>query len=111
MTTVKILGDKYVRNGISAAISSFVPDMSADIYYEVIRLIEGKLLFLPENLERLRVSLSESGTIYPGKPSIEENLRLLLAENLTDLLQGSALAAQTYAYQLYLLVSTQYHSK
>jgi len=81
MTTVKILGDKYVRNGISAAISSFVPDMSADIYYEVIRLIEGKLLFLPEHLERLRASLSGSETIYPGKQIIEENLRLLMAEN------------------------------
>ena len=81
MTTGKILGDNYVRNGVSAAISGFVPDMSADIYYEVIRLIEGKLLFLPEHLERLRASLSESAIHYPGEQRIEEHLRLLLAEN------------------------------
>ena len=81
MTTVKISGKKYTINGKSADISGFVPDMSAGIYYEVIRLIEGKLLFLPEHLERLRASISGSATIYPGKQRIEENLRLLIAEN------------------------------
>ena len=49
MITGKILGDKYVIKDISADVSGFVPDMSADIYYEVIRLIDGKLLFLPDH--------------------------------------------------------------
>jgi len=81
MITGKILGSKYVINDISADVSGFVPDMSADIYYEVIRLIGGKLLFLPDHLERLQQSLSESGISYPGHSSLIENLGLLLREN------------------------------
>ena len=60
MITGKILGKKYVINGMSADASGKVPYMSADTYYEVIRLIDGKLLFLSYHLERLRQSLSES---------------------------------------------------
>ena len=81
MITGKILGDKYVINGMSADASGKVPDMSADIYYEVVRLIDGKLLFLPEHLERLRQSISGSGTDYPGDQRIIESLGLLIREN------------------------------
>ena len=66
MITGKILGNKYVVNGNAADVSGFVPDMSADIYYEVIRLIDSKALFLPDHLKRLQLSLSESGIDYPG---------------------------------------------
>jgi branched-chain amino acid aminotransferase len=81
MITGKILGDKYVINGISADASGKVPYMSADTYYEVIRLIDGKLLFLPDHLKRLRQSLSGSGTAYPGSQKIMESLGLLIREN------------------------------
>lgn len=81
MITGKILGTKYVTNSNSADVSGFVPDMSADIYYEVIRLMDGKLLFLTDHLERLQRSLSGSGIPYPGNLAIIENLRLLLKEN------------------------------
>ena len=81
MTTGKILGNRYVINGISADVSGFDPHMSADIYYEVVRLIDGKLLFLPEHLERLRQSISGSGTDYPGNQKVIVNLRLLLEKN------------------------------
>jgi len=81
MTTGKVLGNRYVMNGISADVSGFVPHMSANTYYEVVRLIDGKLLFLPDHLERLRQSISGSGTDYPGNHKIINNLRLLASEN------------------------------
>lgn len=81
MITGKILGNKYVVNGNTADVSGFVPDMSADIYYEVIRLIDSKALFLPDHLKRLQLSLSESGIDYPGDLRIIKNLALLVHEN------------------------------
>jgi len=81
MITGKILGNRYVINGKSADASGFVPDMSADIYYEVVRLIDGKLLFLQDHLKRLEQSISGSGIEYPGKRSILQNLSLLIGEN------------------------------
>ncbi|MDF1573762.1 MAG: aminotransferase class IV [Bacteroidales bacterium] len=61
--------------------SGFVPDMSAEIYYEVVRLIEGKFLFLPDHLNRLQQSISGSGIEYPGHKSITESLALLVTGN------------------------------
>ena len=81
MITGKILGNRYVINDKSADASGFVPDMSADIYYEVVRLIDGKLLFLQDHLERLAQSISGSEIEYPGNARIIQNLRLLLREN------------------------------
>jgi branched-chain amino acid aminotransferase len=81
MTTVKISGETCVINGKPADVSGFVPDLSADIYYEVIRLIDGKLLFLSEHLERLRASLLGSEISCPEKQWFEENLRILISEN------------------------------
>ena len=81
MITGKILGNRYVINGKSADASGYIPDMSADVFYEVVRLIDGKLLFLKDHLERLEQSISGSGIPYPGYTSILQNLRLLLREN------------------------------
>ena len=66
---------------MSADASGKVPHMSADTYYEVIRLIDGKLLFLSDHLERLSQSLSGSGIAYPGSQKIMESLGLLIKEN------------------------------
>lgn len=81
MITGKILGNKYVINGNAVDVSGFVPDMSADIYYEVIRLIDGKVLFLNDHLDRLQHSISGSGIDYPGNHRIINNLALLVNEN------------------------------
>lgn len=81
MITGKILGLRYVQNNEAADVSGFFPDMSADIYYEVVRLIDGRILFLKEHLERLRISISASGIEYPGSSRIRENLALLIREN------------------------------
>jgi branched-chain amino acid aminotransferase len=81
MTTGKILGEKYIINGQPADVAGFSPDMSADVYYEVVRLIDGKILFLTDHLKRLRSSISGSGMEYPGDSVIRENLQLLLEKN------------------------------
>ena len=46
MTTGKVLGEKYIINGEPADTADFNPDMTAGVYYEVVRLIDGKFLFL-----------------------------------------------------------------
>lgn len=81
MITGKILGKTYVINGASADASGFVPDMSTNTYYEVLRLIDGKVLFLQDHLERLRRSLSGSSIPYPGDQQVIETMRLLVKEN------------------------------
>ena len=81
MSSVKTLGETYTINGKSADLSGFIPDMSADIYYEVVRLMDGKLLFLKDHLNRLRHSLAGSGIVYPGIDTILKDLRLLLKKN------------------------------
>ena len=81
MTTEQILGEKYILNGLPADVTSFQADMSAEIYYEVIRIIGGKFLFLKDHLERLGHSLKDSGLIFPGENSIRDSLKSLLKEN------------------------------
>jgi len=87
MSSIKILGETYTINGRSAEVSGLIPDMSADIYYEVVRLIDGKFLFLDDHLERLEHSLAGAGILFPGKDEIKDNLRLLLKSN--SLSQGN----------------------
>lgn len=81
MISGKVLGEKYTINGKLADVAGFTPDMSADIYYEVIRLMDGKYLFLPDHLARLENSLSGSGIDYPGPQIIMQNLKLLQENN------------------------------
>jgi len=81
MRTGKILGRQYIINGKSADAEGYSPDMSADIYYEVVRLMDRKFLFLDDHLERLENSVSGSGLSYPGKEVIKDNLRILQMNN------------------------------
>ncbi len=81
MITGKVLGESYIIDGISADVSEFTPDMSVDIYYEVVRLIDRKFLFLQDHLYRLQNSFSVSGFQFPGFGPIQESLRLLQETN------------------------------
>ncbi|MCK4746519.1 MAG: hypothetical protein KAT15_05765, partial [Bacteroidales bacterium] len=81
MITGKVLGRQYIINRRTADVAGFTPDMSADIYYEVVRLMDRKFLFLDDHLERLQHSLAGSGLQYPGKDSIIDCLRLLQLNN------------------------------
>ena len=81
MITGKILGKTFVVNGISVDISELIPDMSIDIYYEVVRLVNGKVLFLEDHMNRLRDSISGTGLQFPGSREIIENLSVLISNN------------------------------
>lgn len=81
MKATQILGEKYIFNGVPADVSTFQADMSADIYYEVVRIIGGRFLFLKDHLDRLGRSTKESGIIFPGETIIRESLKSLLKEN------------------------------
>jgi len=81
MSAGKILGTKYIYNGTWADVSGFKPDMSVDTYYEVIRLIDGKILFLHDHLKRLKNSLEGSGIEFPGEGILLHHLGLLLKQN------------------------------
>lgn len=81
MTATKILGETYIIDGRTADVSGFTQDMSAEIYYEVIRLVGGKFLFLNDHMERLEHSLAGSGIKSPGDQVIRDNLRLLQLNN------------------------------
>ena len=85
MITGKVLGEKYIIDGIATDTSDFKPDMSADIYYEVIRLMGGKFLFLDDHNKRLRNSLHGTNLKFPGFGPIQENLReLQIANSYTE---------------------------
>jgi branched-chain amino acid aminotransferase len=81
MITRKVLGEKYIVDGVAADVSGYTPDMSADIYYEVVRLVDGKFLFLQDHLLRFQNSLAGSWLEFPGTDVIIESLRLLLIHN------------------------------
>ncbi len=81
MSILKVLGKIIIINGETADSAEFHPGMSADTYYEVVRLIGGKLLFLQDHLDRLSRSLSGSGTEYPGDQTLRHYLKLLLRYN------------------------------
>jgi branched-chain amino acid aminotransferase len=81
MISGKILGKTYVKNGVSVDVSEFIPDVSTDIYYEVVRIMDGKVLFLDDHLIRLQKSISNTDLSFPGINRIIENLSLLLRTN------------------------------
>ena len=81
MTKAGLLGEIYIADGSPAPTSEFIPDMSAEIYYEVVRMIGGRFLFLEDHLVRLEHSLNGSGIPFPGKDRIRESLLLLKRHN------------------------------
>lgn len=87
MTSQKLLGKTYVINGVAEDVSEFSCDMSADIYYEVVRMIDGKILFLKDHLNRLRDSLFGTELTFPGQEAIIESLKLL--QNTNDFKLGN----------------------
>ncbi len=74
----KIRGNTIILDGNPAAISDYVPDAAAGMYYEVIRLINGKLLFAEDHLERLRASCSQAAASCPDREMLLNHLQLLL---------------------------------
>jgi branched-chain amino acid aminotransferase len=73
-----IIGNTIILNGAPAAASDYLPDVAAGMYYEVIRLINGRLLFADDHLERLRSSCSQAAAVCPDHQTLMEHLHLLL---------------------------------
>lgn len=81
MSKSHIIGDIYMVDGHPAEVRDFTPGLSAEVYYEVVRMIDGKFLFLEDHLQRLEHSLEASGLPTPGKETVRENLRVLQRSN------------------------------
>ena len=81
MITGQVTGKKVIINNQPADVSELKIETSADLFYEVIRLMNGKALFLPDHLRRLKQSVQASETLYPGEEAILSNLHLLLEVN------------------------------
>lgn len=82
-----IRGNTLVINGQTADVSGYAPDPSADLYYEVIRVIEGKYLFLEDHLERLQYSCKNRISEYPGTPYIISQLKQLI--EISEIREGN----------------------
>jgi len=74
----KIRGNTIILDGNPAAISDYVPDAAAGMYYEVIRLIDGNLLFADDHMDRLRSSCRQAAAVCPDQETLFEHLLLLL---------------------------------
>lgn len=82
-----IRGNTLIINGQTADASGYAPDPSADLYYEVIRVIDGKYLFLEDHLERLQYSCKNRITGYPGNPYILSQLKQLI--EISEIREGN----------------------
>lgn len=78
-----IWGEILIINGKTADVLGYAPDPSAVIFYEVIRVIGGKYLFLNDHLERLRVSCGDNISNYPGKSTLSSQLQTLIHSSST----------------------------
>lgn len=74
----RIRGNTLIINGKTADASGYTPDPSADLFYEVIRVIDSKFLFMKDHLERLRSSCGNSIPEYPGDSYISLQLKQLV---------------------------------
>lgn len=81
MTTLRATGKYFIENGKVEELSARTPEPAGDTWYEVLRLIKGRLLFLPEHLDRLRSSMSGSGIDHPGDQNLRQDLGLLIRSN------------------------------
>lgn len=78
-----IWGDILVVNGKIADASGYEPDPSATIFYEVIRVINGKFLFLEDHLERLQISCGNNISRFPSKDILKSHLQVLIDSSET----------------------------
>lgn len=76
-----IRGNTIILDGAPAAVSGYLPDAAAGMYYEVIRVIDGKPLFAHDHLERLRSSCKQAAAVCPDRQTLLEHLDLLLQQS------------------------------
>lgn len=69
-----------IQNGEVLAAKDFSPISPVGIIYEVIRLMEGQLLFLDDHLERLQNSCAKSVVTCPEKTILISHLKMLISK-------------------------------
>ena len=74
----KIQGKTLILNGKLADISAFNPERSAGLYYEVIRVMEGRPLFLEDHLARLESSCRKANVNLPELATIRNQIHHLI---------------------------------
>lgn len=75
---MKIEDGPVILNGKVVLKDEYIPVKGASEYYEVVRIIEKKFLFLDDHLERLQMSCIRGGIKFPGKEILKENLLILV---------------------------------
>jgi len=81
MITGQITGNTLILNSEPADISTFQIDLSADIFYEVVRVTDGWIHFLNDHLKRFEKSITSSTLQYPGDEHIKKDLKLLISSS------------------------------
>lgn len=71
--------DLVILNGQPIRAGDYRPGTSTVLIYEVIRLIDGRFLFLDDHLERLRNSCTFSGIKYPDYRTLVNHLKMLVS--------------------------------
>ncbi|MEX0983134.1 MAG: aminotransferase class IV [Bacteroidales bacterium] len=69
-----------ILNGTALAAKEFNPGSSVSIIYEVVRLMDGQLLFLDDHLERLQNSCAKAGEKCPEKAILISHLKVLISK-------------------------------
>src|SRR6056297_1170947 len=73
-------GNLIIQDGAVLRTNDFNPDSRFGIIYEVIRLMNGRLLFLDDHLERLRNSCAKADKKCPEKTTLISHLRILISK-------------------------------
>ncbi len=73
-----IQGNTIILDGKLTDVSAYDPETSAGMFYEVIRVMKGRLLFLEDHIERLRSSCEQAGVTGPGNQLIREQVNHLV---------------------------------
>lgn len=74
----EIQGKTIILNGKLADVSAFDPEISAGLYYEVIRVLDGIPLFLEDHLQRLQSSCRKANVNLPEILSIRDQIHHLI---------------------------------
>jgi len=80
----QITGTKFIINNTVADVSRFIPETSATLYYEVIRIIDGKYIFLEDHLDRLSNSCTGAGNPCSRKELVESLHKLVEINEIRD---------------------------
>jgi branched-chain amino acid aminotransferase len=72
--------DLVILNGQPVKAGDYRPAKSTVLIYEVIRLMDGRFLFLDDHLKRLRNSCTSSGIEFPDYQTLVDHLNMLVSQ-------------------------------